>query len=112
MQVQRWLPRKKIPNQRGTKRTPHTQAGMPAEGAPGSQGSPRGARDQVRELIESFYTAFNSHDIDRVGEHLTEDFTQTTPYGASITKETLLEQWFRALNTGFVSLSDNILLFS
>ena len=73
--MQRWLPRKKIPNQRGTNRTPQTQAGVPTEGAPGSQGSPRGAKDRLKELIESFYTAFNSYDIDRIGEHLTEDFT-------------------------------------
>jgi len=45
----------------------------------------------LRELIESFYKAFNSHNVERIGEHLTEDFTQTTPYGASITKQQLLK---------------------
>jgi len=45
----------------------------------------------LKELIESFYTAFNSHNLERISEHLTEDFTQTTPYGATISKQQLLQ---------------------
>jgi steroid delta-isomerase-like uncharacterized protein len=45
----------------------------------------------MREIIESFYKAFNSHNVEEIAPHLTEDFTQTTPYGGTITKKQLLE---------------------
>jgi steroid delta-isomerase-like uncharacterized protein len=45
----------------------------------------------MRKLIESFYAAFNIHNINKVAEHFTEDFTQTTPYGGTISKSQLLQ---------------------
>ena len=44
----------------------------------------------MRELLESFYSAFNEHDVEKLGEHLSSDFTQTSPYGVEISKKTLL----------------------
>ncbi len=45
----------------------------------------------MKEIIESFYAAFNDHNPTVVGQHLTEDFTQTTPYSGSITKDQLIQ---------------------
>ncbi len=45
----------------------------------------------MRELLESFYKAFNDHNPEVVGQHLTEDFTQTTPYGGSISKAQMIQ---------------------
>jgi len=45
----------------------------------------------LKEIIESFYAAFNGHNPEALGRHLTEDFTQTTPYAGSITKTQLLK---------------------
>ena len=45
----------------------------------------------MRTLLESFYKAFNAHDVEQVGEHLTDDFKQISPYGVQINKATLLQ---------------------
>jgi len=45
----------------------------------------------LRKLIECFYSAFNDHNTEVMGKYLSEDFTQTTPYGGSINKEQLLK---------------------
>ena len=44
----------------------------------------------MKNIIQNFYQAFNSHDPQEIGRHLTKDFTQTTPYGGSINKGQLL----------------------
>ncbi len=42
-------------------------------------------------LLESFYSAFNEHNLDKIEKLLSNTFYQTSPYGVKILKNTLLE---------------------
>ena len=47
----------------------------------GLNAQPPTRNDQVRQAVQSFYDAFNSHDFGRVAEFTTEDWTHINPLG-------------------------------
>ena len=49
--------------------------------ASGLNAQPTTRNDQVRQAVQSFYDAFNSHDFGRVAEFTTEDWTHINPLG-------------------------------
>ena len=48
----------------------------------------------VRETILAFVDAINAHDVDRLGELMTDDHTFVDPYGNKVTgREPMLAGW-------------------
>ena len=64
---------------------------------------------QVRQAVQSFYDAFNSHGFERASEYTTEDWNHINPYGGRTRgREAVLKELKEVHSTFLKGVSDTI----
>ena len=64
---------------------------------------------QVREAVQSFYNAFNSHDFDRAVEYTTEDWAHINPFGGwTQGREAVLKELKEVHSTFLKGITDTV----
>lgn len=65
--------------------------------------------EQVRQAVQSFYDAFNSHEFGRVAEFTTEDWDHINPFGGwARGREAVLEELREVHSTFLKGVSDTV----